>query len=490
MPIDTLPNNVFLEVFNFCLDDHTEFSVSHARSWQTLVHVCQRWREIIFASPRRLNLHLNCSYGTPVRKNLIFWPVNLPLIINYPSILTRISPEDEDNVVAALEHPSRVHRIMIHAAAPLIKKVTTTLQKSFPVLAYLDLVYHGQPTHRPVIPRRFLGESAPRLQHLSLKSISCPQLPTLLSARDLVTLNLDQIFPNGYMSPKVLVTNLAVLTKLTSLDISFYEETSPPHQWRSHPQPPMRTILPALTRLNYDGRTEYLEDLLARIDTPRVKFVNIAYDTPLIQASQLILFIERTENLKVDRFTRVETYFNFAEFYIKLNCPREKCSQAPLFLRICGQDDVETQVQDVADLFGQLTAPFSKVDDLLVRCGDAAEYGAFDTDEWMPLLRLFPAVETLRISGEMAVFFTSALGNTPEDMVTNVLPALRVIRLVEDEDEEMGMYEGEDEDDYKEQVESMDRFLSLRQLSGCPVTISHPSPLDSDSSEDDDIDDI
>ena len=487
MPIDTLPNNVFLEIFNFCLDDHTEFSVSHARSWQTLVHVCQRWREIIFASPRRLNLHLNCSYGTPVRKNLIFWPVNLPLIINYPSFLTRISPEDEDNVVAALEHPSRVHRIMILATAPLIKKVTITLQKSFPALVYLDLVCHGQPTHSPVVPRRFLGESAPHLQHLSLKSISCPQLPTLLlSARDLVTLNLDQIFPNGYMSPKVLVTSLAVLTKLTSLDISLYEETSP-NQWRSHPQPSMRTILPALTRLNYDGRSEYLEDLLARIDTPRVDFIRISYTTPPIQAAQLIRFIERTDNLKVDRFTRVETYFNFEEFYIELNCPREKCSQAPLVLRIWGQEDVEMQVQDVADLFGQLTAPFSKVDDLFVRCGDAAEYGAFVTNEWMPLLRLFPAVETLRISGDMAVFFTSALGNTAEDMVTNVLPALRVICLAEDEDEEKYMYESED--DYKEQVESMQRFLSLRQLSGCPVTISCPSRLDPDSSEDD-IDDI
>ena len=88
---------------------------------------------------------------------------------------------------------------------------------------------------------------------------------------------------------------------------------------------------------------------------------------------------------------------------------------------------------------------------------------------------------------DMAVFFTSALGNIAEDMVTNVLPALRVICLAEDEDEEKYMYESED--DYKEQVELMQQFLSLRQLSGCPVTISCPSRLDPDSSEDD-IDDI
>jgi hypothetical protein len=482
VPIDRLPDNVFLDIFNFCLEDHTEFPVTHARSWKPLVHVCQRWRGIIFASPRRLDLHLNCSYGTPVRKNLVFWPVTIPLIINYPSVLTgilaRISPEDEDNIVAALEHPSRIHRIIIHAAAPQIRKVSTALQKSFPALAHLELACYVYPTDSPVILRRCLGGSAPHLQHLSLKYISCPQLSTLLSsARGLVTLNLDQIPPNGYMSPEAIVTSLAVLTKLTSLYIAFYEETSPPNQWRSHPDPPMRTILPALTRFGYTGCSEYLEDLFVRIDTPRVNFVLIAYSTRQIQATQLLRFLERTENLKIDRFTRMETSFNPEESYIELNCPREKCSLAPHSLIIIwDQQPLEMQVQGMADFLGQLTAAFSKVDDLFIRGGDYALDSGMDIDEWMPLFRLFPAVETLRLSGEMAVYITSALDDTAEDMVTDVLPALRLICLAEHEDEAKDMYEeDEDENDWKQQVGSMDRFLSLRQLSGCPVTIFSPS---------------
>jgi hypothetical protein len=53
--------------------------------WHTLVHVCQRWRQIVFASPRRLNLQILCTHGTPVRKNLGIWPA-FPIAIDYYSI--------------------------------------------------------------------------------------------------------------------------------------------------------------------------------------------------------------------------------------------------------------------------------------------------------------------------------------------------------------------------------------------------------------------
>jgi len=83
----------------------------------------------------------------------------------------------------------------------------------------------------------------------------------------------------------------------------------------------------------------------------------------------------------------------------------------------------------------------------------------------MPLFRLFPAVKTLRLSGGMAVLIASALENIPVEMVTDVLPALRLIWLVECEDDV------EDEDEEGEEMGSMERFLSLRQRSGCPVTV-------------------
>ena len=104
--IDPLPDDVFLEIFDLCLRDPTRYLVQRMRKWMILVHVCQRWRRIIFASPLHLDLYLGCSYGTNVRKNLVFWPVGLLLTVDYRQrrdILygIRLSPDNEDDIAFA-----------------------------------------------------------------------------------------------------------------------------------------------------------------------------------------------------------------------------------------------------------------------------------------------------------------------------------------------------------------------------------------------------
>ena len=49
-------------------------------AWHTLVHVCRKWRNIVFGSPRRLDLRLYCTEKTPVRKTLEVWPL-LPIVV-------------------------------------------------------------------------------------------------------------------------------------------------------------------------------------------------------------------------------------------------------------------------------------------------------------------------------------------------------------------------------------------------------------------------
>jgi hypothetical protein len=446
------------------------FPRQHARDWQTLVHVCQRWRGIIFASPRRLDLHLLCSYGTPVRKELLFWPVTLPLILDYRHFV--IPPEDEDNIAAALEHPSRVHQIKILATAPLIKQMTTTLQKSFPALTDLGLTCDD--SDFPVISRRFLGgSSTPSLQHLHLKHISFPQIPLYFSsAHNLVSLRLEVMTANGHILPEAMVRSLAVLIGLETLFISFRDEMSPSDQSSSQPYPQMRAILPALTRLNYEGRSEYLEDFLTRIDTPRVSFVMIAYFIHQVQASQLSRFIERTENLKIDQFTHTRVRFYCDDSLFGLRRLQGTWSDTHLLLRMSGEAFLEVQIHFMTHLLGQLAATFSKVGDLFAHGNYVIQSGGtYGITEWLPFFRLFPAVETLRLSGGLAVLVASALEDTTEEMVTDVFPALRLIRVTEcDKDED----EHQDEHDWIEQVGPMERFLSLRQLSGYPVTVINP----------------
>jgi len=102
--IDALPDNVLLETFKFYLskDDANTFDYHHNYDgWQTLVHVCCRWRWIVFASPRRLDLKLYCTGQRSVNsKTLGIWP-ELPIVI-YAHKME--SEEDMNNVIAALRH--------------------------------------------------------------------------------------------------------------------------------------------------------------------------------------------------------------------------------------------------------------------------------------------------------------------------------------------------------------------------------------------------
>jgi len=102
MTIDRLPDDALLEIFDFCREG-TMCGVGSTWMWGTLVHVCRRWRCIIFASPRRLDLRLVCTHKTPVRKSLDIWP---PLPINIRHSYKGEGGEEED-ILAAFEQ--RIH---------------------------------------------------------------------------------------------------------------------------------------------------------------------------------------------------------------------------------------------------------------------------------------------------------------------------------------------------------------------------------------------
>jgi hypothetical protein len=97
-----------------------------------------------------------------------------------------------------------------------------------------------------------------------------------------------------------MVTGVSVLTRLETLSIAFDSPRNPPNR-RSRCPPPTRTLLPVLTKLQFYGVDEYLEDLVARIDVPLLKKLDITffYHGQLIFATpQLIHFISRTPKFK------------------------------------------------------------------------------------------------------------------------------------------------------------------------------------------------
>jgi hypothetical protein len=65
-----------------------------------------------------------------------------------------------------------------------------------------------------------------------------------------------------------MVVGLAALPRLEVLVLEFQMATPRPD--RLHPRPMTRTVLPALIPFRFKGASEYLEDLLSRIDALRL----------------------------------------------------------------------------------------------------------------------------------------------------------------------------------------------------------------------------
>ncbi len=151
-------------------------------AWQSLVHVCRRWRYLVFGSPRRLNLQLLCTAKTPARDTLDVWQALPLLILGYMFLSSGV-----DNIIVALGQTNRVCQVDLRDLGDRqVDKVSRAMQVPFPQLTELRLFSNGETP--PVVPDSFLGGSAPLLRHSELWGIPFPGLPMHLSATHLVTL--------------------------------------------------------------------------------------------------------------------------------------------------------------------------------------------------------------------------------------------------------------------------------------------------------------
>jgi hypothetical protein len=297
--IGSLPDNVLLEIFDFYLVDTRGYS---ARPWHVLVHVCQKWRYIVFASPRRLDLRLLCTERTPVSETLDVWP-RLPIFVHYDGM---ISHPNEESIIGICKRCDCVRKITLSCRAnSLLGRLSTAMQVPFPELTQLEIVSSFDKS-APALPNMFLGGSAPRLQKLTLVGIPFPALPKLLrSSHDLVNLHLSEIPIAGYISPEAMAACLSALTRLESFAIEFRFPASLPDRRSRRPPPLTRVVLPALTTLSFRGFSEYFEDLVARVDTPVLCHITTSCLNQLVfDIPQFSQFIGRTGAISL--FKRVE----------------------------------------------------------------------------------------------------------------------------------------------------------------------------------------
>jgi F-box-like len=224
-----LPDDVLLEIFD-CYLPLINFKSSQFRpfkfpedAWHTLAHVCKRWRSIVFASQHRLKLQLLCTNGRPVPNTRDIWP-ELPIVIRASGRMA--TSQDANNLVASLKQHNRVRKIhMDYIPHSLLTRIRAMeMRDPFLVLTYLLL--HSNDGNVPALPDSFLGESAPRLQTLSLSGTPFPALPNLLlSTHDLVQLHLSNIPLSGYITSDAMVSGLSALTRLSPPDLGPTEKS-------------------------------------------------------------------------------------------------------------------------------------------------------------------------------------------------------------------------------------------------------------------------
>src|SRR6266852_5443496 len=107
--IGVLPDEVLLEIFDFYVVMSPWHSFkARIEAWQSLVHVCRRWRSVVLGSPRRLNLRLYCTPETPAKNKLDVWPA-LPIIVEGHMALSPAT----NNIIEVLGQSNRVSEVIL-----------------------------------------------------------------------------------------------------------------------------------------------------------------------------------------------------------------------------------------------------------------------------------------------------------------------------------------------------------------------------------------
>ena len=439
--IAMLPDVALLEIFDFYV---------HGALWYRLVQVCRKWRNVVFGSPGRLGLRLYCTAGTPVTKTLDVWPL-LPIVINADCLGRTL---ETDNIIAALKHNDRICKLSL--AFLSLEKVLAAMQQPFPALTDLDLVLRPGDEIAPIDANSFLGGSAPpHLQKLRLCRIPFPGLPKLLlSAIHLVQLDLWIIPHSGYFSPEVMATGLSALIRLETLIIKFESPRSRPD--RRHPPRPTRTLLPVLTKLQFKGVSEYLEDLVARIDAPLLDeleitfFHQLLFDTP-----HLSQFIGRTPRFKAYNEARVV----FHDWVVSTVSVSAFDGRLCLIILCISSDwQLSSLAQVCSSSFPQ--ALISTVEHLFIEDGSRMLYRPeeIESSQWLELFHSFTAVKHLYISPRSMPSIASALQEFVGESMTEVLPTLETLFL-----EKLPS---------RPVQEAIEKFVSSRQLSNHPISVS------------------
>jgi hypothetical protein len=273
-----------------------------------------------------------------------------------------------------------------------------------------------------------------------------------------------------------MVTGLSVLTSLKSLNIEVESPLFFPGWDGRRPLPPTRTLLPVLAWLRFSGVSEYLEDLVARIDAPLLDNLEVIFIYQPCDTPQLVQFINRTPKL----MTRDEARVVFTNRDVRITLPPIIDGTLRLVI-LC--EDMEVRLSRLVEVCSSsFPRAFITAVERLYILEDRFDLwrDEIENSQWLELLRLFSAVKDLYMSCEITPFIAPALQELVEERVTEVLPALQNFFL-----EEQPLWSEPSDSDQ----EAIDQFVAARQLTRHTIAVSRWERERDDSDEWYEIDD-
>jgi hypothetical protein len=245
------------------------------------------------------------------------------------------------------------------------------------------------------------------------------------------------------------------LTSLERLYLLFRFPRPLPDQESHRPPPSIRTSLPVLDHFMFRGGGEYLEVLVARIDAPRLRRLDITFFNDIVFVTpRLTRFISHTPTLEAFDEARVTLWEStasvklssvFATLDVSISC-RELDWQLSFLEQVCTLS--LPPVSMVQDLYMMSDHPWPQ------DWKDNIDYA-----QWLELLRSFSAVKNLYLSKELAPCVVSALQELVGGRTTEAFPTLQNIFL--EELQESGPVQ-----------EGIGKFVAARQVTSHPVTVS------------------
>ena len=359
--------------------------------------------------------------------------LHLPLVIACSDRTKTTIRNGEDNIHLGLQQHDRVRRVFLRAPSSSLRMWLEPMNKHFPRLRGLSLFSTTTEETSLVLPELL---QAPDLHHLSLHGVGLPKGLSLLSSMiGLSTLSLTHIRGSCYFPPGHLVTQLRGLPYLEELSIGFAipipQLPLPSSEEKLLPSPTLPVALPTLKRLTFRGEDDYLDNLIARIDTPLLEKLSLTllYDIAFTLVN-LTEFIHRTKGIGC-LVARVILNEDGASLDTS-NYEAQDIGKLSLYVNC---ESLDWKIDSATQVCSALDKVLSSVEELTLDL-DVEEMpsdweNTRDDKQWHELLLPFIGVKKLHIGPSLTLELSRALESLTEGLVLPELKELEVPREID-----------------------------------------------------------